>query len=252
MMRELREEHSLATLSNVVAGIPGPLDSRSGLVKSPTILSGWVQLAPAIELQRLLDVPVRVENDAVLGAYGELNRGAGRPFEDFLYVKASHGIGASVIIGRKTYRGATGLAGEIGHINLPGRTESCRCGNRGCLEAVVSVTEIRHQIAHSHPNSAPIDFRVDPDEITTRILNEAGRTLGNVLAVLCDLLNPGALIVGGELGEAGHPFIDGVCASIDRRSQPATAAAVEVLPAALGVRAELVGALELAASSVAR
>jgi len=253
LLRELREEHSLESLSTVVAGIPGPLDRYSGLVKSPTILSGWVELAPAAELQALIDVPVRVENDAVLGAYGELHRGAGKQHADFLYVKASHGIGASVIIDRQPYRGANGLAGEIGHTNLPGRTESCRCGNRGCLEAVVSVQQVHEQIRHTHPGSelASIDL-ANGDDVTGRILNEAGRTLGGVLATLCDLLNPSAVVIGGELGQAGSRFIDGIAASIERYSQPATAAAVTVVCAELGIRAELIGALEMATVAARR
>lgn len=254
LLGELVWEHSLSALASVVAGIPGPLDRATGVVKSPTILSGWVELAPAAELQRLVNAPVRVENDAVLGAYGELKRGSGRARSAFLYVKASHGIGASIVIDGKPYRGATGLAGEIGHTKLPGRTESCRCGNRGCLEAVVSVQQIREQIAHTHPTMDPlsIDLREASDEIIGRILNEAGRTLGGVLATLCDLLNPEAVIIGGELGAAAPRFLDGVAASIERHAQPATAAAVEVTPAELGVRAELVGALELAAVAAPR
>lgn len=254
LIEDLRREHSLGRFASVVAGIPGPLDARTGLVRSPTILSSWVELAPAAELERRLGVAVHVENDAVLGAYGELHRGAGSGLSNFLYVKASHGIGASVIIAGQPYKGATGLAGEIGHTHLAGHTESCRCGNRGCLEAVISVQSIRDQIAHAHPQVDPssIDLTAHPDEVTARILNEAGRTLGGVLASLCDLLNPEALIIGGELGAAAPQLIDGIAASIQRHSQPGTAASLRIVPAELGVRAELVGALEMAAAAVRR
>ena len=88
--------------------------------------------------------------------------------------------------------------------------------------------------------------------ITERILNEAGRMLGSVLADLVNLLNPSALILGGELGTAGAPLVQGVEASLRRYAQPATAAALQVLTAALGMRAELTGALQTAASMAAR
>ena len=88
--------------------------------------------------------------------------------------------------------------------------------------------------------------------ITERILNEAGRMLGSVLADLVNLLNPSALILGGELSTAGPPFVQGVEASLRRYAQPATSAALQVLPAALGGRAELTGALQLAASMASR
>lgn len=249
LMAALTVEFDIRNLARVVAGVPGPVDVRTGLVRSPTILSSWVDLNPVDELRMRLDVPIRVENDAVLGAIGELAHGAGRYFEHFLYVKASHGIGASIVINRQPFHGSTGLAGEIGHTPLPGRSELCRCGNRGCLEAVVSVEAIRDQIAHTHPNLAVenISLTTPSDSITVRILDEAGRTLGGVLADLCNLLNPEAVIVGGEIGAAGDAVFSGLRAAIDRHAQPATAGALEVLPAALGVDAELTGALHLAA-----
>jgi predicted NBD/HSP70 family sugar kinase len=253
-LRMLAREHSVERFASVVAGVPGPLDSRTGTVCSPTILSSWVGLAPAQELEARLGVPVHIENDAVAGAHGERRLGAGRRHEDFLYVKASGGIGASLVLRGLPYRGATGLAGEIGHTQLPGHTELCRCGNRGCLEAVISVRSVLGQIAHTHPGveQETLDIHHFEDAITDRILNEAGRTLGRPLADLCNLLNPSALIIGGELGAAGPALIEGVEASVRRYAQPATSEAIEITAAELGVRAELIGAVELAASLAAR
>jgi len=233
MLARVMRDNDIPELVAVAAGIPGPLDRDSGRVMSPTILSGWVDLAPAEELSRLLGVPVSVENDALLGAYGELLHGAGRKHENFLYVKASHGIG------------------EIGHTTLAGRSESCRCGSRGCLEAVVSVSEVLQQIQHAHPWMAPeeVSFRGEVDNVTARILSEAGRTLGSVVATLCDLLNPSAVIVGGDLGAANSAFISGIRDSIEREAQPATSLAAVIVPSELGARSELVGALSMARRS---
>ncbi|MFC5909174.1 ROK family transcriptional regulator [Streptacidiphilus monticola] len=254
MLDELGREAALGPLGAVVAGIPGPLDATSGLVRSPTILSSWVGLDPREELRRRLDTAVHVENDAVLGAFGELRRGAGQGFRDFLYVKASHGIGAGLVLRGEPYRGSLGFAGEIGHTPLPGHTDLCRCGNRGCLEAVVSVASIGGQFAHTHPQAAPGTLRFDRggDPITQRILDDAGRLLGEVLAVLCNLLNPAALIIGGELGSCDGPLLDGVKATVHRNAQPAIAASLRVLPAQLGVDAELVGAATMAAALARR
>lgn len=255
MLALLRERHQVSELSAVVAGIPGPLDLQSGRVCSPTILSGWVGLAPAEELERRIGTPVHVENDALLGAYGELMRGAGRGYRDFLYVKASHGIGAGLVVGGQPYRGGTGLAGEIGHTLLAGRSELCRCGNRGCLEAVVSVPGVRAQIAHTRPGSDPdaVDLeQLGSDPIAARVLTGAGRILGQALADLVNLLNPTAVVIGGELGSTDGPFVDGVRESIRQHAQPATADAVDVVPALLRNRAELTGALQLAAVTAAR
>lgn len=249
MLVQLRQEAGVQELATVVAGIPGPLDAGSGLVRSPTILSSWVGLDPREELRRRLGVAVHVENDAVLGAHGELRSGAGRNFQDFLYVKASHGIGAGMVLGGAPYRGSQGFAGEIGHTQLPGYTELCRCGNRGCLEAVVSVASVRAQLAHTHPHTDAATLRLDQaeDPITRRILDDAGRKLGEVLSVLCNLLNPAALIIGGELGASGSPFLEGVATAVQRHAQPAIATSVEILCAQLGSDAELVGAAMMAA-----
>lgn len=246
-LRALTAAHGIQRLARVVAGIPGPVDRRSGLVRSPTILSSWLGVAPREELERRLGTRVHVENDAVLGAWGEYRAGAGQRHSDFIYVKVSHGIGAGLVIGGQIYHGGTGLAGEIGHTQLPGRSELCRCGRLGCLEAAVSVESVRQQILHSHPRQ-DADFVIAElnDFITDRILNEAGRTVGRVLADLCNLLNPTALIIGGQLGTAGASLIDGVRASIRRFAQPATVEALEVSAATLGTRAEVLGALELA------
>ncbi|WGL52350.1 ROK family protein [Nocardioides sp. BP30] len=248
LLESLRTAHDVPRLQAVAAGIPGPVDLASGLVQSPTILSGWVGLSPATELERRIGVPVRIENDAALGALGELYGGAGRDHRDFLYVKASHGIGASLVLGGELYRGGTGLAGEIGHTHLSGRTELCRCGNRGCLEAVVSVSAVTDQIAHTHPASDPAAITLEslPDPITDRILHESGRILGQVVSDLCNLVNPTAVIVGGELGAAGEAFVQGVEQAIRRYAQPATSAALVVRAAEFGNRAELHGALALA------
>ncbi|MET7859842.1 ROK family transcriptional regulator [Streptomyces sp. NPDC005318] len=235
-------------LAAVVAGIPGPLDTDSGLVRSPTILSSWVGLDPQKELKQRLGVPVHAENDALLGAYGELHLGAGRRYADFLYVKVSHGIGAGLVVEGKPYRGSQGFAGEIGHTPLPGHTEMCRCGNRGCLETVVSVSAIAAQIAHTHPGLEPgLHFPLQVnDPVTDRILDDAGRTLGGVLAAFCNLVNPEALIVGGELGASTGALIQGISTAVSRHAQPAIADGLDIVPAGLGSRAELLGALRLA------
>lgn len=129
----------------------------------------------------------------------------------------------------------------------------CRCGNRGCLETVVSVSALAAQIAHTHPGvvSGPRFLPQVDDPVTERILDGAGRTLGGVLASFCNLLNPSALIVGGELGTTSTgAFVAGVATAVRQHAQPAIAAGLVILPAGLGTRAELLGALRLATTLV--
>ncbi len=247
-LKDLCVRHGNTALACVVAGVPGPIDAASGLVCSTTTLSNWAGMFPARELEKRLGVPAKAHNDANLGAVGEQFHGAGRGHRDFLYVKASHGIGAGVVMNGRLYRGGAGFAGEVGHIIIAGRPELCRCGNRGCLEAVVSVPSVREQLSHTHPHLDPetIDLAELDDPISARLFNETGRTLGAVLAGLCDLINPTVLIIGGELGSSGQPLVDGVRASVNRFAQPSTSSAIQISAAQLGRRAELVGAVQLA------
>ena len=234
-----------ADVRGAAVGLPGPVD-LSRTVRSRSILGGWVDLDPAREFGDRLGVPVQVGNDADLGALGELRFGAARGHADVLYIKASHGIGAGLILGGRSYRGATGLAGEIGHTQVPGAAEWCRCGNRGCLETVVSVGQVRRQLELVRPGVAGLLTTIPKDPVSTRILREAGRTIGQVVAGLCNALNPGLVLLGGELGASGEPFVSGVRDAVAQYAQPATAAALVIRPASLGLGAELQGAVALA------
>lgn len=254
-VRRLLSEAGIALndVLSVAACIPAPLDATTDRVSSATILSGWVALNPHRDLSARIGTNVVVGNDADLGARGEHRFGAAKEYQDFLYIKASHGIGAGLVINGQTYRGSSGIAGEIGHTQLPGATSLCRCGSRGCLETVVSITEVRRQLDHvlsSESADGPLSA-LSLNRAAARVLTDAGRTMGRVLADLCNCLNPAAIIIGGELGVAGDPIVSGVRESIDRYAQPATAAAVTIRTAELGTRAELLGAVATAIETTA-
>jgi predicted NBD/HSP70 family sugar kinase len=246
----------LSQVIAVVAGIPGPVDPHTRALRPPAILAAWAGRDAGHELATRLGRPAEVANDADLGALGELRYGAGRGRQDFVYVKASHGVGAGLVLGGRIYRGAAGIAGEIGHTSLPDATEWCRCGNRGCLETVVSLGPLSRRLARIGIPPAtdgagwPVSL-LQENALAVRALTEAGRILGRALADLCNCLNPEAVILGGEIGTAGPPLVAGVRESIDRYAQPAAAEAVQVLAAGLGARSELMGAVALAAGQVA-
>jgi predicted NBD/HSP70 family sugar kinase len=198
----------LSQVIAVVAGLPGPVDPRTRALRPPAILAAWAGRDAGHELASRLGLPVEVANDADLGALGELRYGAGRGRRDFVYVKASHGVGAGLVLGGRIYRGAAGIAGEIGHTSLPDATEWCRCGNRGCLETVVSLGPLSRRLARIGipPAAGGAGWPASPlqeNALAVRVLTEAGRILGRALADLCNCLNPEAVILGGEIGTAG-------------------------------------------------
>ena len=233
-----------------VAGVPGPLDGERRAVASPTILANWSGLDVAGELAGRTGLRVALENDANLGALAEHRAGPVGERDDMIYVKAADGVGAGLYIGGALVRGNTGAAGEIGHTQVSQDGDWCRCGNRGCLETIISVRQVLAQISHLHAAGGD-SLRgrlaeVAGHPVARKILAESGRTLGRVLANLCALLDPKVVIIGGELSQAGEPFLDGVRESIDRLAQPGYAGRVAVLPAILGLDAEITGSLSLA------
>jgi predicted NBD/HSP70 family sugar kinase/biotin operon repressor len=242
---------TMADVLGVAAGIPCPLDPVSGRTRPLGDHPTWSDFDVREELSRRLGRQVRVANDAEMGAHGERRFGAARGCRDFLYVKASHGLGAGLVLNGEVYRGATGAAGEIGHIQLPGAQGLCRCGNRGCLETVVSIDALRHQLEELHLPGLPSSSdgpltSLGANPVAARIVTEGGRVLGHVLADLCNCLNPAAIVIGGELGTAGQPLLEGVRESIHHYALSASAHAVDIRTAQLGLRSELMGAVSQA------
>lgn len=234
---------------SVAAGIPAPLDVATNHIRSVSIMAGWGELRPAKELTDLFGREVVTYNDADLGAQGELRFGAARGLRDFVYIKASEGIGASLVLNGATYRGAAGLTGEIGHTRLNDQGLWCRCGNRGCLETVVSPTFVTERMYESGIEPVSDVFPLSAaasNAVLSAIVTEAGRTLGRVLADLCNWLNPAAIILGGALGTAGQPLVDGVRESITRFAHQAAAETVDIKTTQLGLRSELLGAVAVA------
>jgi predicted NBD/HSP70 family sugar kinase len=230
-------------------GLPGPIDRRTGTVGSSVILAGWAGVHAGPELAKRLGMRVEVDNDANLGALAELSLGAGRGVEDLVYVKVSSGIGAGLVLGGRLHRGATGIAGEIGHVQVRADGAVCRCGNRGCLETVASGPALLSVLRPAHgPDltvAGMLELAKAGDLGTQRVLNDAGRSIGHALGDLCNSLNPAAIVVGGDLSAGGEPLVDGIREAVDRYAQPGSAQAVTVTRGVLGERAEVLGALTL-------
>ncbi|MDI6911565.1 ROK family transcriptional regulator [Nocardioides sp.] len=228
-------------------GIPGPVDSDGRMTSG--ILPTWRGLRPADELAERTGLVARVHNDAHLGARGELAYGAARGHRDVIYVKASTGVGAGLIVDGHLVTGTTGIAGELGHVQVDVNGVMCRCGSRGCLETEVSGPKLVAllQPAYDERLTVPrvLELAQAGDAGATRALNDFGRRIGRVLANIANMLNPEQVVVGGGFGSA--PALQaGVRDALDRYAQPATAAAITVLGGALGERAEVMGAIAVA------
>lgn len=248
--RAARMVRSLATgpLDAVGMCVPAPLDRRSARVRTG-ILPGWLEISPAEELRRRLGIPVHADNDANLGALAEHAHGAARGVADVVYVKVASGVGAGILLGGRLHRGATGIAGELGHVQVGEDGQVCRCGNRGCLETLVAAPRLLATLQPAYDGELTVervlDLEAAGDAGVRRVLSDAGRAVGRALADLCNNLNPELVVVGGSLGRATS-LLEAVRGSVDRYAQPDTAAAVRVVSGSLGDRAEVVGAVSLA------
>ncbi|MDX6664419.1 MAG: hypothetical protein QOG68_625 [Solirubrobacteraceae bacterium] len=249
VVAEVLEESGIdrSRVVGVGMGLPGPVDRNTGTLGSSVILPSWAGLQPARELERRLGLPINVDNDANLGALGELSAGAARGHTDVIYLKLASGIGAGLILGGRLHRGVTGMAGELGHVLTNPDGPVCRCGNRGCLETVAAAPALLELLRAAHGEDLTtrglLRLAADGDVGSRRVLADAGRAVGRAVADLVNTVNPALVVVGGELGAAGEPLLDGIRASIERYALPAASDALEVVPGVLGDRAEVLGAI---------
>jgi predicted NBD/HSP70 family sugar kinase len=195
-------------------------------------------------------MPVSVDNDANLGALSEWKWGAGTAARDLVYLKASTGVGAGLVIDGRLYRGAGRTAGEIGHTVLDPGGPVCRCGNRGCLEMFAGSAAILAALRQTHPDvddlAAAVQRAKEGDPGCRRVITDAGRAIGTALATMCNIVNPALVIVGGTLGEAGELLLEPMRAAVRRGAVRSAAQDVAIVSASLGHDAELMGAVALA------
>ncbi|MBB4889942.1 ROK family transcriptional regulator [Streptomyces netropsis] len=230
-------------------GVPGPIDVESGVLGSTAILPGWAGTNPRDDLAARLGVPVYVDNDANLGALGELVWGSGRGAADLAYIKVASGVGAGLVINGQIYRGPGGTAGEIGHITLDESGPVCRCGNRGCLETFTAARYVLPLLHSAHGTDLTVARMVqlarEGDPGCRRVIADVGRHIGSGVANLCNLLNPRRVVLGGDLAESGELILGPIRESVSRYAIPSAARQLEVVPGALGGRAEVLGAIAL-------
>jgi predicted NBD/HSP70 family sugar kinase len=245
-------EADRSTVVAVGLGVPAPI-TRTGHIGAPALLPGWADLVPADELGRRLQLPVWADNDANVGALGEYVWGAGRDCADLVYVKVGTGIGAGIVLEGRLYRGAAGVAGELGHVTLDARGPICRCGNRGCVELTVGGRALLEHARASYPDlrdlSELIRLAINGDPGCRRLLVDAGHQLGVAMGGLVNLVNPDRIVLGGELGAATDLLLEPLRRGLADTAMPAAVDAVQVLPAQLGERAAAFGAVALALSS---
>lgn len=253
-------------LQAIGVGAPGPLDTRTGVVHAAPNL-GWREVPLGARLAERYSVPVFLDNDANLAALGEKRFGAGRGYGDLVYITVSTGVGCGLILNNRIYHGHTDAAGEIGHFAVYPATDGqlCGCGNTGCLETLVSGTALARQARELVKAGRGKEILHcaggDPAAITARtigqaaargdaealeLIRRAGNCLGFFIANLVNLLNPSLVVIGGGVALIGRELFAAIEAEYQRRVLPALRNSLEIVPAALGERSGVMGAIALA------
>jgi glucokinase len=261
---ELRAEHDVVAVG---VGAAGWVDaSRKTVLFAPNL--AWRNTPLHDDLSRLVDVPVIVENDANAAAWGEYRFGAGEQHPDTIVLTIGTGIGCGLIIDGKLRRGRFGIGGEPGHMRVVPGGRRCGCGNLGCLEQYCSGTALvraAREVARERPVDAarllelaggdaeaingPVVTQAaqEGDAAAIDCFDEIGRWLGQGIADLAAILDPGRFVIGGGVVDAGElllrPARENYAAVLSGRGFRPLA---DIVPARLGPDAGMIGAADLA------
>jgi glucokinase len=266
-VREALETASVAEgeVAGVGVGAAGLTDWRTGVVVLASNL-GWRDVPLKERLEQELDGPrVEADKDTNVAALAEARLGAGREFRHFLYVTAGTGIGGGLILDGTLYRGATGGAGDIGHVVVDPDGPRCGCGDHGCVEVFSSgagmVDRAREMLAGGEEAASSamsieglttetiFEAAREGDAVAARVVETAGRALGLVLADYVNINNPEAIVLGGGVVRAGRAYMDPVERELRQRALPALGEIVKLVPPELGDDVGVTGAALLLAES---
>jgi predicted NBD/HSP70 family sugar kinase len=247
---------SRTPLSATVA-VPGLVDAGGRLAVAPNL--GWTDVPVAALLSEALEDPpfeIRVENEANLGAVAELVEGAGRGLRDFVYVSGEVGIGAGVVLRGELFRGASGFAGEFGHLTIDPFGPPCGCGGRGCLERLAGQDALlrlagwdaRMRVAGARPEwpgAMLAESAREEHAKTLEALSQVGHTLGIAIASLANLLDPEAVLLGGYFAPLAEWLREPIERELETRALAGRRSRCQVLAAELGGEAAVRGAVAL-------
>lgn len=211
-------------LRAIGVGVPGPVEFATGRTMNPPLMPGWHAYPIRERLAERFGVPVLVDNDVNVMALGE-HWVTWRETEDLMFVKVGTGIGCGIITGGRIVRGAQGAAGDMGHVRVSSADDAvCRCGNRGCLEAVASGAAVARELAalgrSTRHSRDVVELVTHGDAEAIQAVRRAGGVLGEVLASAVNFFNPAVIVIGGDMAHADAPMLAGVREAIYERSLP--------------------------------
>jgi glucokinase-like ROK family protein len=247
-------------------GVPGPVDFTRGVLVAPPLMPDWENY-PIRNFfkETFLSAFVVVDNDVNIMALGEQRSGDAADLDHFLVIKIGTGIGCGIMASRKIHRGSDGCAGDIGHICVDKQGPICRCGNRGCLEAMAAgpaiaekamqaardgKSELLQKMMESNggvlsPENVNTACR-EGDEAALEIIRASGQMIGDVLAGLVNFFNPSHIFIGGGIANFGNHLLIAIKRAVLRRSLPLATTNLAISFSRAGSDAGVIGAIMLA------
>ena len=259
--RELGSSNS--TVGAIGIGLPGLVNRQTDRVVASRNLPSIVREDLHAEFMRATGIRVELENDANAAAYGEYKVGAGRGSRDIFYMMIGAGIGGAIILDGKLWTGASGFAGEVGHITIDTEGLECVCGNTGCLETVASAPSIvrraRERLNRDSTSSLSKlglhkDFTADDvaheanegDDFALMMIERTGKYIGTGVASVINLLNIERIVLGGGVMDAGQLILNPIIQEAKRRAFQPCFEATQIVAGSLGRDAVTIGAAMLA------
>lgn len=260
------KEFAQEAVAGIGLSVPGQIDRRHGMIIStPNI--GFNNYPIAADLKEHFQLPIFLENDVNAGTYGEFLAGAGKGYRNLVGVFPGTGIGGSIIIDGKLYRGTTGNAGEVGHMIIREGGPLCNCGQYGCLEALSGrISMAKDAVALAGSGKAPSTFEragtdfknykskvferayKDQEHDIIRIVERAAYFLGIGIANLVNVLDPEIVIIGGGIiDRLGRRYLRLIEKSVREHALPVVGDAVRIAEAQLKDDAVLIGTAGLLA-----
>lgn len=243
--------------------IPGLVNRQTDRVIASSYVPATVRESLHADLMAATGLRVELENDANAAAYGEYKIGAGRGSRDLFYITIGEGIGGAIILDGKLWIGASGFAGEVGHITIDTEGAECQCGNTGCLETVASAPNIvrranerlnRDSTSSLSKLATNKDFTAsdmareakEGDDFSLMMIERTGKYIGTGVASVINLLNIERIVLGGGVMEAGDLILNPIIQEAKRRAFQPCFEATQIVTAALGDDAAIIGAAMLA------
>ena len=263
MVDELLGEHESPPVWAVAVGVPGPVDFETGSPVAPPIMPGWNGFDVRRRFEQRFDAPVWVDNDVNLLALTERSRRRDDNI-DLIYCKVGSGIGAGLVSHGRIHRGANGAAGDIGHVRVRDSSAVCRCGKVGCLEAEASgwaivrdaqlaladgATGILAAVAERGEPITPEAVSIaamDGDALAISLVQRSARLIGESIAALVNMFNPGVIVVGGAVSAAGEIFLAEVRQRVYELSLPLATRDLSIVRSVGDEREPLRGGAQLA------